>query len=1046
MESAGGLGESRMTAVEICRKMAREIWLGDRKVSGFRVQGLNTTGAVRERLRAIAGQIPKEPGLNRRLALFLASVDWEREASELILKKTEEMLDRTVGGSYRSIDGLLSSSGHNAEMGLGLMVVQSLAGRLGLWAVRSEERPDAEVAKRLSWGLGAPDWGRYNALNQQAQSLAESLNFQEAARCLMDADRLVRTPAGLIQASACLCQVRDYPGALWAIRAALLEPEKSFESDRSIEKARELHDRLIPMVDSLEPSSEAATIDQEPTPEVPRSPEVLVAPVGLEDEAEDEDDWEETTSEHELLEVHGAMRTLSKTPPPVSAASLSAPAPGAPGLGALNARLKETPEAPVVRLEEIESSAEIRLESIDIEAVEAVDEDEILVAEYLPPSQNTPRGATRSERSRLSVRPQRPIVDSVTEPHVETLRQDLAAAFSVEIDEPMDSRAFDELEEDIDVEDLTAPAEEPQVRVEAVPDSQMAPEEPAHLELSVDLEIAEPAASEVPHISPVNDALAVVQPSAPSDALGRNSDAEISDVVGFETAGGDVVGTYEALQETLDHEPSWISASDLQDESADIEEHPDSSEELDPFGSAQIEPEPIAAEPLAGPVEVQSEVPVVVPVEALVEPAKPEVESVVRESPSLSVVGAPERELAQPRGRFALKRAHVKDRWSYERTPRGALSLVGTGVSPVEVELPARAVKIDAPEPEMNAQAITPDEELEFVSDVISLSSQIESAELPQRTPTRPPTHEHQRLLEGERETPSRIPGRPSASRRRRKRRRRAESERGDGGRLVNPLGAELTAMPTRRSSARSPLDVLEGSYEAMLRSKVDLPVKPVLPGAPAAESQELQAKAVEVEDDSPTDMMKARELQESLEDIKARKKRGGSSGQVQFGEVHQPKTPPPVPKRNRVEAVVVPSEPMLMTGSDAQKSVVLDKEPVEVRTNLSLGTESSPPLKPNPKLDAKASKPRVPSVFEALLSEAKAEDVTEREKSDSGPMRAAEQTPAQPVPKAKMDEVPAEPNDRNERDERAIARVSLKKRTYEPTQQVRPRGVGQAN
>lgn len=236
--------------VRLARELAASIWRGDRPATPWALAGLNSDDAVRGRLAGCVKELLSQPNLTADVTVALHRIDTASDDPLTILEKTEGLVDRIFtrrleqGGGRWHVDG-----DHTPRLAVRLLLIQSIAGRLGQWAVRTEEIPDARVARAIAKDLETPDWSEYNALIELGAKAFEQSAFREGARAYLEADLLVRTPVGLLHASACLCHVGDYIGALWAIRACLLEPAKTFDNEQAVERARTLEARLSELVE-----------------------------------------------------------------------------------------------------------------------------------------------------------------------------------------------------------------------------------------------------------------------------------------------------------------------------------------------------------------------------------------------------------------------------------------------------------------------------------------------------------------------------------------------------------------------------------------------------------------------------------------------------------------------------------------------------------------------------------------------------------------------------------------------------------------------------
>src|SRR5262245_30239520 len=225
----------RVTSVEGCRQIAQEIWRVERPAEPFFVHGLNSERAVRDRLQKTAMEVAAQPDVPEALTETLNAINFANDDPLSILERTETMITVFRPSAYASCEDLIQGSGPSGALVLRLLIVQSIGGRLGRWAVRNPEIPDARTARALYKDLGEAHWSQYRALLETSEELAAQQRFREAASSLLDADRLVRTAAGLLRAATALTKAGDYISALWTTRACLLEQRTSFESPASLE-------------------------------------------------------------------------------------------------------------------------------------------------------------------------------------------------------------------------------------------------------------------------------------------------------------------------------------------------------------------------------------------------------------------------------------------------------------------------------------------------------------------------------------------------------------------------------------------------------------------------------------------------------------------------------------------------------------------------------------------------------------------------------------------------------------------------------------------
>jgi hypothetical protein len=250
----------RVTSIEGCRQIAHEIWRVERPAEPFMVHGLCSERAVRERLQKTAMELEQSAEVPDEVALKLMAINFTTDDPLSILERTETMIAQYRPGAHASCEDLIQGAGRAGALVMRLLIVQSIGGRLGRWAVRSPEIPDARTARALYKDLGDATWSQYRALLETSEELFATARFREAAASLLDADRLVRTAAGLLRASTALTKIGDYISALWTIRACLLEQRGSFESPGALERALRLESRLRAVIEGR--SSVPLSIDE----------------------------------------------------------------------------------------------------------------------------------------------------------------------------------------------------------------------------------------------------------------------------------------------------------------------------------------------------------------------------------------------------------------------------------------------------------------------------------------------------------------------------------------------------------------------------------------------------------------------------------------------------------------------------------------------------------------------------------------------------------------------------------------------------------------
>jgi hypothetical protein len=239
----------RLTSIEICRQAAQEVWRVERAAEPFFVHGLSSERSVRERLQRTAMELLASTALTESFERELRAINFSTDDPLSVLERTEALLAHFLPGHWSSPEDLFQSTGARMQLALRLLIVQCVAGRLGKWAVRPQEIPDARIARSLHKGLGVSKWAQYRALLDASEELLSAGRHREAATSLLDADRLVRTASGLLKAATALTTAGDYISALWTVRTCLLEQRSTFESNQSLEKALRLEQRLCAVIE-----------------------------------------------------------------------------------------------------------------------------------------------------------------------------------------------------------------------------------------------------------------------------------------------------------------------------------------------------------------------------------------------------------------------------------------------------------------------------------------------------------------------------------------------------------------------------------------------------------------------------------------------------------------------------------------------------------------------------------------------------------------------------------------------------------------------------
>lgn len=130
-----------------------------------------------------------------------------------------------------------------------LLITQCVAGRLGRWAVREGELDDAKLARGLLKNVGPMQATDAATLVIAAEELFRMGQYVEAASYLLNADRARRSTSCLFKLAVCLWKAARYDGALWSIRACLLEDLGAFDRPESLLKAQMVESSLRAIVE-----------------------------------------------------------------------------------------------------------------------------------------------------------------------------------------------------------------------------------------------------------------------------------------------------------------------------------------------------------------------------------------------------------------------------------------------------------------------------------------------------------------------------------------------------------------------------------------------------------------------------------------------------------------------------------------------------------------------------------------------------------------------------------------------------------------------------
>lgn len=206
-----------VSAVREGRGVAEQVWTGRLPRGRLRLGGLNSERVVRARLDAVLERAPEGTGVRSLLPRGLFT-----SADPLTaLEQTERAVEKLHPEYFPSPWAVLEEVDRSPA--LELLILQSIAGRQGRWAVREAEVKDAKIGRDLLRGLGPIDPLGARAKLEGAKAAYFAGSYLEASRLLVDADRSERTIDGSVQLAVALWRAGSIDAAVWAIRVALLE-------------------------------------------------------------------------------------------------------------------------------------------------------------------------------------------------------------------------------------------------------------------------------------------------------------------------------------------------------------------------------------------------------------------------------------------------------------------------------------------------------------------------------------------------------------------------------------------------------------------------------------------------------------------------------------------------------------------------------------------------------------------------------------------------------------------------------------------------------
>ncbi|MFO0723117.1 MAG: hypothetical protein U1E65_04980 [Myxococcota bacterium] len=189
----------------------------------MRLGGLTSERVVRQRLDSILERIPLSVISRSTLPRGL----FGRADPLTALEHTERAVEQAHPEYFPGPLGLMEVV--DRSLVLELLIIQSIAGRQGRWAIRDSEVEDAKIGRELLRLVGPASPDENAAKLERARAAYLSGDHAAAVRDLVDVDRHDRTPTGAVQLALALWRLGQIPQALWAIRVALLEDLDRFE-------------------------------------------------------------------------------------------------------------------------------------------------------------------------------------------------------------------------------------------------------------------------------------------------------------------------------------------------------------------------------------------------------------------------------------------------------------------------------------------------------------------------------------------------------------------------------------------------------------------------------------------------------------------------------------------------------------------------------------------------------------------------------------------------------------------------------------------------
>lgn len=189
----------------------------------LRLGGLVSERVVRARLDAVLERAPEGTGIRRLIPKGLFTSADPLTALEQTERAVAELHPEFFPSPWAILELI------DRSPALQLLILQSIAGRQGRWAVRDAEVKDAKIGRDLLRGLGPIDPLGSAAKLEAAKTAYFAGSYLEASRLLVDADRSERTVEGSVQLAVALWRAGSIEAAVWAIRVALLEELDRFD-------------------------------------------------------------------------------------------------------------------------------------------------------------------------------------------------------------------------------------------------------------------------------------------------------------------------------------------------------------------------------------------------------------------------------------------------------------------------------------------------------------------------------------------------------------------------------------------------------------------------------------------------------------------------------------------------------------------------------------------------------------------------------------------------------------------------------------------------